>query len=95
MDLAQQQDLAGLLETHWPLVVEAWRAGLPMASIGSAAPKVAVLQSIGVLDMLLKIDDDFRKVTSAVANGRDVDVLTSDDFQLIASRYADWYRAGK
>jgi len=95
MDLAQQHDLAGLLETHWPLVVEAWRAGLPMVSIGRPAPKVTVLQSIGVLDMRLKIDDDFHKVASAVANGGNVDTLTKDDFNLIASRYADWYRAGK
>ena len=66
-----------------------------MAFIGESAPKIAVLQSIGVLDMLLKIDDDFRKVVSAVANGRDVNSLTNADFRIIASLYADWYRAGK
>jgi hypothetical protein len=95
MDLTQQEDLACLLETHWPLVVEAYPAGLPMASIGNSAPKVAVLQSIGVLDMLLKIDADFRQVVSAVANERDVSALGNADFRTIASRYADWYRAGK
>ncbi|WP_321813264.1 MULTISPECIES: hypothetical protein [unclassified Paraburkholderia] len=95
MDATQQLDLASLLETHWPLIVEAYPAGLPMASIGGSAPKVAVLQSIGVLDMLLKIDDDFRKTVSAVAEGRDVNALTEADFRTIASRYAQWYRAGK
>lgn len=95
MDLTQQLDLACLLETHWQLVVEAYPAGLPMIFTGDAAPKVAVLQSIGVLDMLLKVDDDFTRVVSGVANGRDVDSLTSADFRTIASRYADWYRAGK
>lgn len=95
MDLPQQLDLACLLESHWPLVVEAYPAGLPMAFIGESAPKIAVLQSIGVLDMLLKIDEDFRKVVSRVAKGRDVSTLTSADFEIVASLYPDWYRAGK
>ncbi|CAG9268524.1 hypothetical protein [Paraburkholderia unamae] len=95
MDLPQQLDLACLLETYWPLVVAAHPAGLPMKFIAESAPKVAVLQSIGVLDMFLKVDDDFNKVVSEVANGRGVDSLTRDDFRIIASLYAGWYRAGK
>jgi hypothetical protein len=95
MDLNQQLDLACLLETHWPLVIEAYSAGLPIALIRESAPKVAVLQSIGVLDMLLKIDDDFKKVATGVASGRDIVSLANVDFRMIASRYAEWYRAGK
>jgi hypothetical protein len=95
MDINQQQDLAQLLETYWPLVVEAFPAGLPMTSMGESAPKVAVLQSIGVLDMQLRVDDDFRRVVSAIADGRDLKLLINSDFQLVAASYADWYRAGK
>ncbi|HEV3432014.1 MAG TPA: hypothetical protein VG320_29390 [Paraburkholderia sp.] len=95
MDLSQQLDLAGLLESHWPLVVQAYPAGLPMVFTGESAPKIATLQSIGVLDMLLKVDDDFKRVVSEIANGREVNMLGITDFRAMASLYAHWYRAGK
>jgi hypothetical protein len=55
MDTAAMHDLAQKLGENWPCVVWAYPAGLPTMFNAATGQSVKLLQSIGVLDVNLKM----------------------------------------
>lgn len=88
MDTIALHALAQKLADHWPCVVWAYPAGLPTMFSDTTAQSVTVLQSIGVLDVNLKITDSFKTAVAVAANGRKVEAMAGADFMNIAHAFA-------
>lgn len=88
MDTAALHDLAQKLADNWHCVVWAYPAGLPTMFDAATAQSVTVLQSIGVLDVDLKITDSFKTAVAAAANGREVGAIAGPDFLSVAHAFA-------
>jgi len=88
MDTGALHDLAQKLAENWPCVVWAYPAGLPTMFNATTAQSVKVLQSIGVLDLNLKISDSFKKAVAISANGKEIDAMADADFVNIAHAFA-------
>lgn len=88
MDTPALHDLAQKLSDNWSCVVWAYPAGLPMGFSDATARSATVLQSIGVLDVDLKITDSFKAAVDVAATGREVNTIAGDDFLNIAHAFA-------
>ncbi|MFM0616188.1 hypothetical protein PQR37_19165 [Paraburkholderia nemoris] len=89
MDTAALHDLAQKLAENWPCVVWAYPAGLPTMFNAATAQSVKVLQSIGVLDVNLKIVDSFKTAVAVAANGKEIGAMADADFLNIAHAFAE------
>jgi hypothetical protein len=81
MDTAAMHDLAQKLGENWPCVVWAYPAGLPTS--------VKLLQSIGVLDVNLKIVDAFKTAVAVATDGKEIGAMADADFLNIAHAFAE------
>lgn len=79
----------------------AWIDYLPRAILVDS-PKAARIKlqfdhfiKLGIVDVDLKVKDELRELISEVAGNRNIGDLTSKDYEIIASRYDDWFPDGR
>jgi hypothetical protein len=89
MDTAAMHDLAQKLGENWPCVVWAYPAGLPTMFNAATGQSVKLLQSIGVLDVNLKIVDAFKTAVAVATDGKEIGAMADADFLNIAHAFAE------
>jgi hypothetical protein len=87
METAALHDLAQKLAENWSCVTWAYPAGLPAMFDAVTSRSVQVLQSIGVLDVNLKITDEFKTAVAVATHGKEIDAMAGADFLNIAHAF--------